>query len=222
VCKLFGGGTLREPSVYRLCDMIEEKAVQEHEHRKRRMYRQGTSPWSLHADLPLGINFCVWVLQRDGLAVPPFDRHPPGDGSLQAVGLDAGLWLSWFTETVIGQRSPANPSLARIGTPILQQRLQDLWQRYLPGAEDWRWSSIEKVREILSSPEEPSRLWDDLLPFQRSLPEMRIFCVQYPRIVSFVVPPVSVVLGFNEASRSSSEARRHILQAAEKLSRQRE
>ncbi len=81
------------------------------------MYRQGTSPWSLHADLPPGINFCIWVLQRDGLAVPPFDRHPPGDGSLQALGLNAGLWLSWFTETVIGQRSPANPSLARIGTP---------------------------------------------------------------------------------------------------------
>ena len=184
------------------------------------MYLQGTSPWSLHADLQLGINFCVWVLQRDGLAVPPFDRHPPGDGSLQAVGLDAERWLSWFTETVIGQRSPANPSLARIGTPLLQQRLQELWQRYLPGAKDWRRSSREKVREIFSSPEEHSRLWDDLIPFQRSLPEMRIFCVQYPHVVSFVVPPVSVVLGSNEESRSTSEARRHILQAAEKLSRE--
>jgi hypothetical protein len=189
---------------------------------KKRMFRQGTPPWNLHADLPLGINFCVWVLQRDGLAVPPFDQHPSGDGSLQAVGLDAELWLSWFTETVIGQRSPANPSRARIGTPILQQRLQGLWQRYLPGAEDWRRSSREKVREIFSSPEEPSRLWDDLLPFQKSLPEMRIFCIQYPRIVSRVVPPVSVVLGCNKESLLSSEMRRHFLQAAEKLSQERE
>ena len=186
------------------------------------MFRPGTPPWGLHADLPLGINFCVWVLQRDGLAVPPFDQHPSGDGSLQAVGLDAQLWLSWFTETVIGQRSPANPSMAQIGNPILQHRLQDLWQRYLPSADDWRWSSIAKVREIFSSPEEPSRLWDALLPFHRSLPEMRIFCIHYPRIVSFVVPPVSVVLGFNNESRLSSEARRHLLQAAEKLSRESE
>ena len=198
MCKLFCGVTVREPSVCRLCDRIEEKTVQDDEQRKRRVYRHGTSPCSLHADLQLGINFCVWVLQRDGLAVPPFDRHPPGDGSLQAVGLDAERWLSWFTETVIGQRSPANPSLARIGTPLLQQRLQELWQRYLPGAKDWRRSSREKVREIFSSPEEHSRLWDDLIPFQRSLPEMRIFCVQYPHDVSFVFPPVSVVLGSNE------------------------
>jgi hypothetical protein len=185
------------------------------------MYRKGTSSWRIEVDPPPGINFCVWVLQKDGLAVPPFDRHPPGDGSLRAVGLDARLWLSWFTEAVIGQRQPANPSLARIGTPILQQRLQDLWQRYLPDANDWRRSSIKKDREILSSSEEHSRLWDDLHHFQRKLPELRIFCVQYPCVVSFVVPPVSIVLGFHEEA-SSAEVRRHILQAAEKLSRERE
>lgn len=184
------------------------------------MYRQGTSQWGLHADLSLGVNFCVWVLQRDGLAVPPFDRHPPGDGSLQSIGLDAGCWLSWFTETVIGQRSPANPSLATIGTPTLQRHLQELWQSYLPGAHDWRRSSRETVGEIFSSSKEHVPLWDDLLPFQRRLPEMRIFYVQYPHAVSSVVPPFSVVLGFNEPS--SSEVRRHLLYAAEQLSRERE
>src|SRR5579875_2453709 len=163
---------------------MKAKAIQDDERRKKHMYRQGTSPWSLQIDLPLGINFCVWVLQRDGLAVPPFDRHPPGDGSLQAVGLDTRLWLSWFTETVIGQRSPANPSLAQVGILMLQQHLQDLWQHYLPGANNWHKSSIRKVREIVSSPGEHSRLWDDLLPFQQSLPELRVFCVQYPHAVS--------------------------------------
>jgi len=39
---------------------------------------QGTPPWKVSADLHIGVNFCVWILQRDGLAVPPFDRPSSG------------------------------------------------------------------------------------------------------------------------------------------------
>lgn len=50
-------------------------------------YRQGSDPT---------IDFCLWVLQVDGLHVPPFDQHPEGDGSLRSLGLTADDWQTWF------------------------------------------------------------------------------------------------------------------------------
>ena len=50
-------------------------------------YRQGSDPT---------VDFCLWVLQVDGLHVPPFDRHPDGDGSLRALGLTEDSWQTWF------------------------------------------------------------------------------------------------------------------------------
>jgi hypothetical protein len=50
-------------------------------------YRQGSDPT---------VDFCLWVLQVDGLYVPPFDQHPGGDGSLRALGLTADDWQTWF------------------------------------------------------------------------------------------------------------------------------
>src|SRR5437764_494196 len=44
--------------------------------------------------------FCVWVLRRDGLLVPPFDRHQDGDGALRAAGLTAEDWSAWFAAVV--------------------------------------------------------------------------------------------------------------------------
>lgn len=50
-------------------------------------YSQGSEP---------AVDFCLWVLQVDGLQVPPFDHHPEGDGSLRALGLTADDWQTWF------------------------------------------------------------------------------------------------------------------------------
>jgi hypothetical protein len=50
-------------------------------------YRQGSDP---------AVDFCLWVLQVDGLHVPPFDQHPDGDGSLRALGLTEDSWQTWF------------------------------------------------------------------------------------------------------------------------------
>ena len=50
-------------------------------------YRQGSDPV---------VDFCIWVLQVDGLHVPPFDQHPDGDGSLRALGLTEDAWQTWF------------------------------------------------------------------------------------------------------------------------------
>ncbi|MEO6890099.1 MAG: hypothetical protein ABI456_12160 [Ktedonobacteraceae bacterium] len=50
-------------------------------------YSQGSEPT---------VDFCLWVLQVGGLHVPPFDRHPDGDGSLRMLGLTADDWQTWF------------------------------------------------------------------------------------------------------------------------------
>lgn len=50
-------------------------------------YSQGSNP---------AVDFCIWVLQVDGLHVPPFDQHPDGDGSLRTLGLTEASWQTWF------------------------------------------------------------------------------------------------------------------------------
>lgn len=45
-------------------------------------------------------DFCVWVLEIDGLQVPPFCQHPDGNGALQARGLNANNWKSWLAWVV--------------------------------------------------------------------------------------------------------------------------
>jgi hypothetical protein len=38
-------------------------------------------------------DFALWILQTDGLHVPPFDRHPEGNGKLQRLGMTAQQWV---------------------------------------------------------------------------------------------------------------------------------
>lgn len=47
------------------------------------------------------VDFCIWVLEQDGLQVPPFDCHPAGDGRLQARGMDADAWRLWGKRIVL-------------------------------------------------------------------------------------------------------------------------
>lgn len=42
------------------------------------------------------VDFCVWVLQVDGLRASPFLNHNGGDCSLQAAGLTADAWHRWL------------------------------------------------------------------------------------------------------------------------------
>lgn len=52
--------------------------------------------WHYHQGSDPTVDFCLWVLQVDGLHVPPFDQHPDGDGSLRALGLTEDTWQTWF------------------------------------------------------------------------------------------------------------------------------
>jgi hypothetical protein len=50
--------------------------------------------WVYRVGFTLMVDFWMWVLEVDGLQVPPFDRHPAGDNSLQTVGPDPRGWQS--------------------------------------------------------------------------------------------------------------------------------
>ena len=98
--------------------------------------------WHYGTGFAGGVDFCLWVLEQDGLRVPPFDRHPDGDGRLREAGLDADAWFAWLHQVV-----------AVIDEPIaaLQQRPPDL----------------ERLRAS-----RPERLWEGPAAVARRLEEM--------------------------------------------------
>jgi hypothetical protein len=85
-----------------------------------------TTSWHYGISFEPGIDFAIWVLEQDGLQVPPFDRHglstpdagvlepltdrpqePPGawhfppPGYLQPFGLDPVHWRTWLDRLVL-------------------------------------------------------------------------------------------------------------------------
>ena len=45
---------------------------------------ESTDRWFWSEDVNVAVDFCVPALRHDGLRVPPFDRHPDGDGTLRS------------------------------------------------------------------------------------------------------------------------------------------
>lgn len=66
------------------------------------MINLGTeTPWSLSYSFDTMVDFCIWVLEVDGLHVPPFNRHPDGNGILRAKGMEPESWRAWMTKIVL-------------------------------------------------------------------------------------------------------------------------
>lgn len=68
------------------------------------MFVVGGDSWTVGTGHDPAADFCVWVLERDGLRAPPFDRHPGGDGRLRAAGMDADSWRAWLAAAVAARR----------------------------------------------------------------------------------------------------------------------
>lgn len=79
----------------------------------------------VHAAIAVGdaIDFCVWVLEQDGLRVSPFDQHPDGDGSLRARGMTAETWLDWTKKTalLLDQRLCEQPDVIERRAGVIEQ-----------------------------------------------------------------------------------------------------
>jgi len=57
--------------------------------------------WVMHKAFSPDVDFCTWVLEVDGLQVPPFDKHQKGNGVLRARDMDAESWQFWIRRVVL-------------------------------------------------------------------------------------------------------------------------
>jgi hypothetical protein len=151
------------------------------------------------------VDFCLWVLERDGLPVAPFDRHGAGDGTLRAAGLDADGWRQWFTRVidVTGEQHRHRRELAHHwrrcphpadlwhGFSAVGHRLQTLAEEY---EEIWDERAARKLELARIFETCADQLWKDLAPFRRRLPPVRIVTVGYPGPLCTTMPPETVVL----------------------------
>lgn len=200
------------------------------------MFRANTADrWHWSTDVGNGVDFCDWVLRADELRVPPFDRHPNGDGALRAAGLTAASWRPWlervldrnqrFQESVQGGAQPtrelglsvhsAHP--ARPGDPAIGARLAALWPRYEARADAWKRLITGEARPTRPPVPDARRLWAQLEPFRSRLPPMHVYLVDYPRAVLSVVPPVSAIVGAGAGVLDRSAYAAAVLRAAESL-----
>src|SRR5258708_30030096 len=93
----------------------------------------GEKPWSCSVSFNPYVDFCIWVLEADGLRVPPFDKHPSGDGTLQAAGLHADEWWSWF-KVVDGCLSDRKSTRLNSSHQIISYAVFCLKQKKSPGS----------------------------------------------------------------------------------------
>lgn len=60
-------------------------------------------PWDLSQGSNRKVDFCIWVLQVDGLQFHPFTRHASGNRIFQELGLDVQTWTTWVRNVVASQ-----------------------------------------------------------------------------------------------------------------------
>jgi hypothetical protein len=175
-----------------------------------------SDPWHWSGDAFPPVAFCVRSLVLDGLAVPPFDRHPDGDGRLRDLGLDAEMWRGWLG-AVLRQHATIDELVRTPGTPEsretmlaaadvlrtpgsfcpgpveLQRRLNELFSEYGPSGEAWKWQ-MSDARTLHGSGRQQRALWNALLPFHDRLPTLAVFLVDYVEPVMMPLPPTTCLI----------------------------
>lgn len=169
----------------------------------------------------LSVGFAIWALQRDGLRVPPFDSHPPGDTILQSAGLRESEWRSWVQTIIHAENQVAgaistidlrtisavkrveiemidasrDPIACWVGAPGMETELERLWRTYQPIGEGWVRRMTSQTRHSRISADQDRRLWRELRRFHDRLPPMRVYLVEYGQLVAIPIPPASCVIG---------------------------
>jgi hypothetical protein len=174
--------------------------------------------WSVDAFPPVW--FCVRSLVLDGLAVPPFDRHTGGDGSLRRLGLGAETWRAWLgavlrqhmtmSELAGASAIAAAPgplperALGAIdvlrepgsfcpGGEALRARLNERFADDAPAGEAWKWR-MSDVPAVHGSARQQRALWKALTPFHGRLETLSVLLVDYAEPVMMPVPPTSCLI----------------------------
>lgn len=82
-------------------------------------------PWDLNQGSNRNVDFCVWVLQVDGLQFHPFTHHASGNRILQKLGLDVQTWTTWVRNVVASQSNQLLWHIPDI-TARVERELEDL------------------------------------------------------------------------------------------------
>jgi hypothetical protein len=169
----------------------------------------------------LAVGFAIWVLQRDGLRVPPFDVHADGDGQLRSIGLDGPTWSTWVAEIVtaelgLGQavlahhfatisddarrkitrmQERASPIECWGGSSQIGNALEGLWDAYHPIGEAWARTLTSVARNSRISTAQERRLQHQLEQLGGVLPTLHIYLADYVDVVALALPPASCVVG---------------------------
>jgi hypothetical protein len=89
------------------------------------------------------LEFCLWVLEVDGLTVGPFDQHSDGNGELRALGMTPDLWRNWLERTHRARQE----DLTRRADRFRQKALRDTpVPEFLPHE---MWPGSTAVQEVL-------------------------------------------------------------------------
>jgi hypothetical protein len=175
--------------------------------------------WRVHYGFNAMVDFCVWVLETDGLCLAPFDRHTQGSSLLRAMGVDPEHWRAWLHAIVGAQteradlagslsRSSQYPSLAAQsvaraprrfnppalwpGHPNVRPWLEELWEQYGPIALERR-GEVAMVECSLVE-----RWLQEALSDLDDRPEqLHIHLVRYPALLAYPVPPDAVIVGLD-------------------------
>jgi len=206
------------------------------------MFVRGTTPsWFLSQDTSDVLNFCLHVLQQDGLHSPPFDGHPDGDGSLRAVGMTAETWQTWFTDVIkiqrdyertihqwaqeqhadMGQSMPpfdkriGQPALAWSGNSAVRKPLQELWEQHQQRITANRGLDKKILTTQIMQREtarRPINLWQELRPYHQRIPPLTVYYIHYVGGVDLVVSPDTVLL--SDSGLDEASERSSLLRAA--------
>lgn len=192
--------------------------------------------WHWSSDTFPPVAFCVRALVLDGLRVPPFNRHPDGDGRLRDLGLDAETWGEWLG-AVLGQHATIDELARTPGTPAsrgpmlaaaevlrtpgsfcpgpveLQRRLDELFVDYGPSGEAWKRRMSDSPR-LHGSGRQQRALWNGLVPFHDRLATLMVFIVEYVEPVMMPLPPNTCLIA---PGADPEEFGRQVLAAASAL-----
>src|SRR5260370_11614262 len=193
--------------------------------------------WTFSGGFNMTVDFCIWVLEVDGLHVPPFDQHPEGDGSLRAAGLDAEAWQSWLMRVVnlqYEQKRPRkgplnekvdwqsvliseayNPPRAWIGRATVGNRLAELWTQYGPLSNERNKAEARLARKRQQvETDRRLNLWRDLSPYHSRIPTLIVHMVQYEQPINYLIPPISVIMTYTGEQAGAAELRERLPDAA--------
>jgi hypothetical protein len=196
------------------------------------------NPWAFRHSFNMRVDFCIWVLEKDGLQVAPFTAHPKGDGILQSEGFQAHEWKRWTEKIVQLQHqqfqvlpqqvktagnSPAfilpdahTPATSWSGNIVIKKHIDELWEQYKPLSNrrrTWERPLAKQWRTVMQP------LWNDLQIYTTRLPALAIYLVEYPQQIDYLIPPLSIIMTIVAGNLDGEMFHSRVVQAAENLAR---